>query len=434
VIPSSAVFHLLNSAAVAFLAWMVPLQMVPLFIWLERKGSAIIQDRIGPNRASILGFKLFGMLHNLADVVKLVMKEDLVPARAERFFYFLAPAISMSVALLPLAVVPFASALPWGAETVRFEVLGGELGLLMLLAATSLGVFGLILAGWSSNNKFALLGSLRSSSQMISYELSVSLAVVAVLMAFGTADLTRIVESQGGPLVLSGRTWPLPAWGVFLQPVGFLLFLVGAFAETNRNPFDLPEGESELGAGYHVEYSSMKFALFFMAEYSNMTVASLVIATLFLGGYQVPFVSAEALRAHPREVLHVFCLLAALTGASLGPLFVMMQRRRPWAKGFGRVELYVYAAGAFGLALLALAAWPLVATFTIPAWLPGPLAAFTQFNCLMVKALFFCWLFVWVRWTLPRFRYDQLMALGWKVLLPIALANVAVTGVFVLWK
>jgi NADH-quinone oxidoreductase subunit H len=265
---------------------------------------------------------------------------------------------------------------------------------------------------------------------MLSYELSVALAVVGILMTYGDANISHIVEAQGQPWVWLGHPLPLPPWGLFTQPIGFVLFLVGSFAETNRNPFDLPEGESELVGGYHTEYSSMKFALFFMAEYSHMTVASVVLATLFLGGYQVPFVPTEVLRSHPREILWVFAALAVVAGLALGSLFTAMGIHKPYEKGFRRNEMYVYAGGVFGLALTALVAACFLPGADLPSWLPGPLTVLTQVACLMSKALFFCWLFVWVRWTLPRFRFDQLMGLGWKVLLPLGLVNVALTGIW----
>jgi NADH-quinone oxidoreductase subunit H len=428
----SHLFRLANIVVVAVVAWLIPLNMVPVFIWLERKGSAIIQDRTGPNRAAILGFRLFGMLHNIADTLKLFMKEDILPARANRLAYYAAPAIAMMVALLPLMLVPFAAPLPLFGETLRFEAAGFGVGLLFLIALSGLGVFGLLLGGWGSNNKLSLMGGLRSASQFISYELAVGLSVVGLLMAYGTADIGKIVEAQGLPLVVGGVTLPVPAWGLFVQPVAFILFLVGAFAETNRNPFDLPEGESELVAGYHVEYSSMKFALFFMAEYSHMTVASVVLATLFLGGYQVPFASTETLRSHPREVLQVLCLGTAVSMSALAAVLAGLGFRRAYDKG-RRLEIYAYALGALGLVISALVALWLLPGWTLPSWLPYPLTALVQFACLLGKMLFFCWLFVWVRWTLPRFRFDQLMGLGWKILLPLGLLNVVVTALWVVF-
>ncbi len=414
-------------------AWIVPLQFVPVFIWLERKGSAIIQDRIGPDRTGILGFRLFGMVQNFADVVKLLMKENIVPANVNRFYFMLAPFWAMTVSLLPLLVVPFAAPLDFAGRTVRFQAADPGVGLLYILSITSMGVFGIILAGWSSNNKFSLLGGLRSSAQMISYELSMGLAMVGILMVYQDVRMSSIVEAQGRLLTAWGHTLPLPHWGIFLQPLSFLLFLVASFAETNRNPFDLAEGESELVAGFHVEYSSVKFSLFFMAEYSNMVVAAFVIATLFLGGYQVPFASTETLRQNPQLTLSLLCLLVALLKGTAGLIFYKIgNRQRHLYAGVKRAEPFLFSGLCFAVALAALALLAMGLTMGLPAWMNGVLTVFLQVLCLSLKVLFFCWLFVWVRWTLPRFRYDQLMKMGWKLMLPLALLNLLVTGVIIL--
>jgi NADH-quinone oxidoreductase subunit H len=428
-------FTLINIAIMVVVMWLVPLQFIPFFIWLERKGSALIQDRIGPNRAEILGVRLFGLIHNFADVIKLVWKEGFTPAGAHRSYYLLAPFWSMTLALLPLLVVPLAAPIEVAGRTVRFQAANFNVGVLYILALTSLGVFGVILAGWASNNKFSLLGGLRSSAQMISYELSMGLAVVGLLMVYQSVRMDGIVEAQGGALHFLGLALPLPNWGVFLQPLGFLLFLTAVFAETNRNPFDLAEGESELVAGYHVEYSSVKFALFFMAEYANMVAAAFLTATLFFGGYQVPFFPAQRLVANPLGTLTALCLGLAAAGTAVS--FLLYRRGRSQEKlqkGFRRMESFLLAGGAVSVAVAALfvlltaglGAW------TLPAWAPGILAAALQLACLTAKVLFFCWLFVWVRWTLPRFRYDQLMTLGWKFMLPVALLNLLVTAVVLL--
>lgn len=429
-------------------AWFIPLQFIPIFIWLERKGSAIIQDRIGPNRAEILGFRLFGMIHNFADVVKLMMKENIVPANVNRFYFMLAPFWSMTICLLPLLVVPLAAPIDLMGHTIRFQAADLSVGLLFILSITSMGVFGIILAGWSSNNKFSLLGGLRSSAQMISYELSMSLAMVGLLMVYQDVRLGSIVETQGRMMTAWGVTLPLPNWGIFLQPVGFLIFLVASFAETNRNPFDLAEGESELVAGYHVEYSSIKFALFFMAEYSNMVVAAFVIATLFLGGYQVPFVSTDALQNNPRLTFTLLCGLVIILKGLAGVLLYKrgMQQKHLYT-GVKRAEPFLFSGLCFLVVLVALGIWVYVwqntyvytppdtlvtSHYTYPNWLNPVGVVLLQLLCLSLKVLFFCWLFVWVRWTLPRFRYDQLMKLGWKFMLPLALLNLLVTGVIIL--
>jgi len=427
------IFGLINTAAMAVVVWLIPLQFIPFFIWLERKGSAIIQDRIGPNRAEILGFRLFGMIHNLADVVKLMTKEGIVPANANRFYYLLAPLWSMTLCLVPLSVIPLAHSAPILGHEVYFQVARLDVGILFVLAVTSLGVFGIMMGGWASNNKFSLMGGLRSSAQMISYELSMGLAIVGVLMVYGTVRAEGIVEGQGNLIGFFGQTLPLPGWGVFLQPVGFLIFLVASFAETNRSPFDLAEGESELVAGYHVEYSAMKFALFFMAEYSNMVVAAFLVSTLYFGGYQVPYASTEALSRHPGGVLAVLCLGILGIGSLAGVLlYKKASQQKALYTGMRKWEPYLLSAAGFVAAAAAAGGFLLFFNNPFPEWAPPVLTALLQALCLLTKVLFFCWFFVWVRWSMPRFRYDQLMKLGWKLMLPLALLNLLVTGIVIL--
>ena len=354
----------ISLAKAGFVAFLL-LNTVPVMVWLERRGAAFIQDRIGPNRVNIAGFALFGMVQPLADVVKFLFKEDFIPPSANRTFYQLAPVLTLIPAMMTFAVVPFGDVLRIGDRIVQLQVADLNVGILYVFAITSLGVYGIVLAGWASNNKYSFLGSVRSSAQMISYEISMALSVLGIVMCFQTLQLDEIVRAQGQ--LLFGF---LPLWGVIIQPLGFLLLTVAVFAETNRLPFDLAEAEPELVVGYHTEYSSMKFATFFMAEYIAMTTGAAVIVTLFFGGWQIPFVSSETLNAWT----------AGLVGPALG------------------------------------------------SWL----AALIQFGSFSAKLGFFLWLFVWVRWTLPRFRYDQLMRLGWKVMLPLALANVLATGVVLL--
>ncbi|MGC8917050.1 MAG: NADH-quinone oxidoreductase subunit NuoH [Thermoanaerobaculum sp.] len=310
------------------------LTVVPVMTWVERRGAAFIQDRLGPNRVGP-----WGLLQPVADAVKLLFKEDVTPAHVSKGLYVLAPAVAVFVALSTFIVIPFAKA---EGVTVFGVPLKGlivapdlNIGVLYLLALSSISVYGIVLAGWASNNKYSLLGGLRSSAQLISYELAMTLAVLGVLLANGDLRLTTVVEHQA------------KVWNVVPQFLGFLVFLVAAFAETNRLPFDLAEAENELVAGYHVELSSMKFAAFMMSEYINMTTVSALATTLYLGGWHLPGV-------------------------------------------------------------------------TLPSGWLGLLLSFAIF---FTKVAFLLWLFVWVRWTLPRFRYDQLMRLGWKGLIPLALAN-----------
>ncbi|MEN9786030.1 MAG: NADH-quinone oxidoreductase, chain [Pseudomonadota bacterium] len=413
------------------------MNIVPLLIWAERKGAAYIQDRPGPNRASILGIRAGGLVHTLNDVVKLIMKEDIVPGHVEGGYWATAPVISMTVALCTFAVVPFGDHLtiPIDGKTfeVALQVSGIDGGLLFVLAMTGIGVYGVMLAGWASNNKFSLLGGLRASAQMVSYELAMGLSAVVVFVMSGSVSLAEIARQQ------SGAIWH---WNVFSPPgfIAFVLFWVAAFAETNRTPFDLPEGEAELVGGYHTEYSSLRFALFFMAEYANMIVASAVTATLFFGGYNVPFLDGAALRANADMLLTV-------AGFGAVPAFLFFaavawkRRNRPFYKEIPandprQREPLVFTVIWIGAALAHAAIGVLGLTGFVGASALGPeLVAFVaQLSALAVKILAGCWVFIWVRWTVPRFRYDQLMDLGWKMMLPAALANVFLASLWVIAK
>lgn len=395
------------------------LNLLPFLIWLERKGSAFIQDRPGPNRASIKGIRALGLVHSLADVIKLFFKEEIIPSHVNRFFYLLAPGIALFVAFVTYIVVPFAAPMPWQGGVFTFQAADLGVGILYILAMSSLGVYGVMLAGWSSNNKYALLGGVRSSAQMISYELSMGLSLMSVLMMAGSVGLNDIVAAQSH----------LPyRWNVLIQPVACVIFIISAFAETNRAPFDLPEGESELVAGYHVEYSSMKFAAFFMAEYVHMIMASALIATIFFGGWQVPFVSTETLREHADKIL-MFLILGFSAFSLLIGIVLVSQFKRGKYGDKRDFEVLVFGVPA----LLTAVALPILTFAFAPSELSRDarywLAAAFQAATFIGKILFFCWIFIWVRWTLPRFRYDHLMNLGWKVMLPLAMANVVVYAV-----
>jgi len=320
----------------------VLLTTVPIMVWVERRGSALIQDRLGPNRVGPLG-----LLQPVVDVVKLIAKEHILPVRAERWLFLLAPLFAVAIALSTFIAVPIGadSGLELFGHAIDGWIVAPDLniGLLYIFAIASLGVYPLVLAGWSSANKYALYGGIRASAQAISYELAMTLAAVGVLMAAGSLHLQQVVAVQGG-------TWLayLPHWNVVTQPIGALVFVVAVFAETNRVPFDLAEAEAELVAGYHTEYSSLSFAAFYMSEYIHMTVASALITLLYFGGWNLPWVDVP------------------LTG------------------------------------------WP---------------GAILSLSVFAFKVAFFLWFFVWVRWTVPRFRFDQLMALGWKVMMPLAVVN-----------
>ena len=317
---------------------LVILTVVANLVYVERKMSAFIQNRIGPNRVGP-----WGLLQSPADVLKLFIKEDIVPTSANRTVHALAPLISITVALVTFAVIPFGSTIQLFGYDIQLMIADVNIGVLYILALTSLGVYGVTLSGWSSNNKYSLLGGLRSSAQLISYELSMGLSVVGVIVVAQTLRLDKIVELQTGL-----------AWNAFLTPIGFVTFVVASFAETNRLPFDLPEAEPELVGGYHTEYSGMKFGTFFLAEYANMITSSALIVTLFLGGWQFPYLETFNLPPMWVSIIHILTFMVKVSGMLL--------------------------------------------------------------------------FYMWIRWTIPRFRYDQLMNLGWKVMLPLAIVNLFVTA------
>jgi NADH-quinone oxidoreductase subunit H len=332
--------------------------------WFERKGSALIQDRIGANRANIFGFAGAGLVNTMmADPLKFFTKEDILPARADRLLHTLAPCVTMFPVLVTFAVIPFGDVLQVGERMINLQIAPLNVGILFVLAMTSLSVYGVVLAGWASNDRLSLLGGIRGSAQMISYEIAMGLSIVAMVMTYGSLDLQEMVRAQGR---LFGG-W-VPAWGVLYQPLAFLIFLCAGIAESKRAPFDLPEGESELVSGYFTEYSGIKYLMFFMTDFVEVTVVAALVTTMFFGGWQIPYLL--------RDGVHF-----------------------PWGT--------VWA-------------------------LPQLLVALLQIMAFTVKVLVFCWLQILIRWTLPRLRYDQLMRFGWRGLLPIALLNVLATAIVVL--
>ncbi|SEK34805.1 NADH dehydrogenase subunit H [Chitinophaga rupis] len=312
--------------------------------WGERKVAAIIQDRRGPNRAGFMG-----LLQPLADGGKLFFKEEIIPTLSHRFLFILGPSLAMLVACMTSAVIPWGDTLTIGGRQVSLQVADINIGILYIFGVVSLGVYGIMLGGWASNNKYSLLASIRAASQIISYELAMGLSLIALLMLTGSLSLKDIVEQQRHSY-----------WNVVYQPLGFIIFLICAFAECNRTPFDLPEAENELNGGYHLEYSSMKLGFYLFAEYINMFISSALMASMYFGGYSFPFMDSLGLDANLITIL--------------------------------------------------------------------------GFVALFIKIICFLFLFMWVRWTIPRFRYDQLMRLGWNIMIPIAIVNMLLTGAWILYK
>ncbi len=339
------------------LVWFLVLTLY--LTWAERKESAVLQDRIGANRASIFGLRLFGLFQPFADAIKMIFKEDFVPAFSRKFLHTLAPFLSFFFVAITISAIPFGDDIRVAGKTISLQIFDADIGLLFVLAMLSLGIYGILLSGWASNNRFALLGSVRGAAQLISYEVALGLSLVGLIMVYPSLRLSDIVRAQGS--LLFGF---LPAWGVFLQPVGFILFLFAAIAETKRVPFDLPEGESEI-IGFFTEYGGLKWGLFMMTDFMEILIVSTLLTTLFFGGWQVPWLGAGGFQF-------------------------------PWGGTWH------------------LAPW-LVTVFQVAA-----------FN---LKVFFFCWFQILIRWTFPRLRYDQLMDLGWKLLVPLSLLNILGTAI-----
>jgi len=414
----------------ALFIFLIALVLLPVNIYLERKGSAFIQDRVGPNRAAIGGVRLAGFIHLIADVVKLIFKEILVPGQVNRWYFMIAPFIGFTFILFAFAVIPWADNLRFGSWNIPMQVTDLNGGLLFILAVTSLNVYGIVLAGWSSNNKYSLLGGLRSTAQMVSYEIPLGLSVIGIFMVFQSVHLNEIVLGQGE--LLFGF---LPKWGIFVQPLGFFLFGAAAFAETNRNPFDVAEGESEIVAGYHTEYSGIRFALFYMGEYVAIALTAAMLSTLYFGGWQIPWVTTDMLRNNSELVLRILLILG-IVGSFVGFLTMLgydKKVRGGWPEGDKRnQEGRILAGGAFVAMIALIAAFVFFNGKTFPEWGQGTVALIAQVSMFVLKTLFFCWVFIWVRWTLPRFRYDQIMRLGWKNLIPLSFINIFVTGLVIL--
>ncbi len=329
---------LLDKTVLIVVIFLISLGIAAYSTYAERKVAAFLQDRIGPNRAGP-----FGLLQPLADGVKMFMKEEIIPSASDKFLFMIGPCIFMMTALMTSAVIPWGKPLDIGGYQMNLQVADINIGVLYIIAVASVGVYGIMIGGWASNNKFSLLGAVRASSQMISYELAMGLAIIGVLLLSGSLSLRDIVEGQQGF-----------HWNVFYQPLGFVIFLICVFAECNRAPFDLPECETELVGGYHTEYSSMKLGMFLFAEYVNMFISSALIVSLYFGGYNFP--------------------------------------------GIDNLDL------------------------------PQNIASILSVVIFFGKVFFFIFFFMWVRWTIPRFRFDQLMRLGWQILLPLALLNVLATA------
>ncbi len=406
------------------IAFILSLGGAPILVWMERRVAGLIQDRMGPNRSHVAGFRLGGLVQSIADMLKLVFKEDYISGHIrQRFIFELAPIIVFICSFLAFMVMPLADNLVLDNKSFKMQALPLEFGLLWFLALAGLSVYGIMLGGWASGNKYSLLGSLRASSQMISYEASMVLCIISVLLVYGSIDLNEIVRYQGQ--LAFGF---IPFWGVLLQPLACIIFIITAFAETNRAPFDMAEGESEI-VGFHVEYSAMKFGLFFVGEYVAMTASSALIVTLFFGGYQLPFFDTASLGLHVKKVLLIFAVFVPF----ITYIFIKwLQKSNKWLGADKRAD-ETKKLSVFFLALALVLELGLLGVLFVDLSQNSTniLVAILQVLSFSIKVYVVNFFFIAVRWTLPRFRYDQLQTLGWRVLLPLSLGNIFITALVV---
>lgn len=373
------IFEILINGLKLVIIFLMMVQAVPLLVWLERRGSAFIQNRFGPNRVGPLG-----LMQLLADAVKFLTKEDFVPQQSIKFLFYAAPVFALIPAAIAYSAIPMSTPFiidafemlgsTWGPYTFKVQGYEMGIGIVFILGVSSLAAYTILMAGWGSGNKFSLMGALRASAQTISYELALGLSIVGVILIYGTFSLNEMIAMQQGPLSFSILNYKftfdwLPNWGIFYQPLGAIIFFAATFAESNRLPFDLAEGEAEIVSGFHTEYGGFKMNLFFIGEYGHMMIASGLMAVFFFGGYALPIpgLTTEVVTQWATEIM------GSVSGGSV-------------------------------------------------------LTTLIFFLSYLIKFAFFLWFFVWVRWTLPRFRYDQLMDLGWKTMLPWALANTIITA------
>ncbi|MBL3520453.1 complex I subunit 1/NuoH family protein [Aliarcobacter lanthieri] len=408
------------------LAVVLAVGLTPLWVWWERRIAGFIQDRSGPNRCNIGFIRLGGLVQAVADMLKLIFKEDFTPAHVKhKFFFTIAPALVFLCSFLTFAVIPYADVLTIDGKAHIMQAIPTELGILWFLAFAGLTVYGIILGGYSSSNKYGLLGSIRASAQVISYEAAMGLSLISIIISYGSIHLTDMVNAQAGTYL-----GVIPMWGIFIQPLAAIIFIVCSFAETNRAPFDLAEGESEIVAGYHTEYSAMKFGLFQVGEYAAMSASSALIVTLFFGGYQIPWMDTATIQSNINYVILAIIILLPIQ------IFIftrwMKKNNKAVGKDTSREKETKVLTAIFWTVCIAIVA--LLISFLVTGLGTNGvniITAVLQVATFMVKFFMMAFVYMWVRWTVLRFRYDQLQMLGWKVLIPLALLNIVVTAIIV---
>ena len=418
-------------ALVSFvLGALLALLTIPVLVWLERRIAGLVQDRLGPNRTNVFGFRLGGVVQSFADVVKLLLKEEYYPSHIKngKWLFMFAPIITFAAALLAFMAIPFADTLVIDGESLRVQPLPIDFGVFWYMAISAIGVLGVIFGGWLSHNKYSLLGAARAGSMVISYELPLGLSILAFIITYNTVDFNAMVQWQSGTLFGF-----LPAWGIIVQPLAAIILIVSLFAETNRNPFTVAEGESEIVAGFMTEYTAMKFAMYFMGEYVAMNTASAVIITMIFGGYQIPWVSTEMLQ----ENFSIFAMSIMIVMPIIVTILIRWMRKnntvRPTVStDDGRdFETKVLTIVMIAMTLFVEAILIYLAFFTDNTLANSLAITLFQIAVFVVKLMMFNMFFILIRWTVPRFRFDQVQKLGWYYLLPLALLNIFVTAIIV---
>ena len=415
---SASIYVALISFALGAL---LALLTIPVLVWMERRVASLIQDRLGPNRTNIAGFRLGGLVQSFADVVKLLLKEEYYPSHIKmgKWLFMFAPLITFVAALLAFMAIPFADSLHIDGEVLRVQALPIDFGVFWYLAIGAIGVLGVIFGGWLSHNKYALLGAMRAGSMVLSYELPLGLSIVSFIITYNTVDFNAMVAYQSGTFFSI-----VPAWGIFIQPLASIILIIALFAETNRNPFTVAEGESEIVAGYMTEHTAMKFAMYFMGEYVAMNTASAVIITMVFGGYQLPYLSTQTLL----ENFSTFANAVLLILPVIIFFFIKWMQKNNSTHPF---ETKVFTIVLIVMTTLIEAILLYLSFFSESLLEKSLTIALFQVAIFVAKLMLFNLFFIIIRWTLPRFRFDQVQKLGWYYLLPLALLNIFITAIIV---
>jgi len=419
---STLVIIIINISIASLLA----VGLTPLFVWWERRISGFMQDRSGPNRCNIGPLRLGGLIQSFADMLKLVFKEDFSSKHIKyKFIFTIAPGIVFICSFLTFGMIPFADNLVIDGKAHIMQAIPSDFGMLWFLAFAGLSIFGIILGGFASNSKYALLGSIRAAAQVISYEAAMFLSLISMVICYGSIHLTDVVNAQAGTFF-----GVIPMWGIFIQPLAAVIFIICSFAETNRAPFDIAEGESEIVAGYHTEYSAMRFGLFQVGEYAAMSASCAIIVTVFLGGYQIPWLDTEAVQSNLNYVMIAIMVLLPLGVLS----FIKWMKKNNKAIGHDisrekETKILTVAFSLIAISIVSLLAWFLATGISTNG--SAIVTTVLQVGTFLVKFFIMAFVYIWVRWTVLRFRYDQVQMLGWKVLIPLSLLNIVITATFI---